>query len=149
MGLDAAHSCLEIPAAQPQQQVQAVATTAAVVLAAALVAEPAARPVIAVPAVAVGAAAGGAGLMAVLQLLRVQARQLDQQAGPLAIGGGQGLVGHPCDPAPSELAGGWSNWRRCSAFIRPTIERRMKEARLSMPSAWASIQSTTGSGSWS
>jgi hypothetical protein len=27
--------------------------------------------------------------MAVLQLLGVQARQLDQQAGPLAIGGGQ------------------------------------------------------------
>ena len=94
VGLDAAGGSRKIPAGQAQQQVHAVAATAAALPAAALVAEPAAGTVIAVPAVAIGAAAGGAGLVPVLQLLRAQAAQLDQQPRPLTGCGLHQITGH-------------------------------------------------------
>jgi hypothetical protein len=94
MGHHSASGGGEIPARHPHQQIHAVAAAAGVVFAAALVAKPAARPVVAVPAVAIGAAAGRAGLMTVLQLLRIQAGQLNQQPRPLAIGSRQGVACH-------------------------------------------------------
>ena len=94
VGLDAAGSGGEVPAGKAQQQIHAAAAATSLLAAAALVAEPAARAVIAVPAVAVGAAAGGARLMAVLQLLRCQSGELDQQPRPLASSSCQHIGGH-------------------------------------------------------
>ena len=84
--LDASCRLSELPAGEPKQKVQTVAATTGMVLAAALVAVPATRAVIPIPAVAIVSAAGGAGLMAILELLRAESRELDQQPGPLALG---------------------------------------------------------------
>jgi hypothetical protein len=75
VGLNAAGGFRKIPAGEANQQIHAVTAAAGSLLAAALIAEPAAGAVITIPAVAIGAAAGRAGLVAVLQLLRRQAGQ--------------------------------------------------------------------------
>ena len=78
MGLNAVCGRDEIPAGEAKQELHAITAAARAVLTAALVAIPTAGAVIAVPAVAIGATAGGTGLMAVLQLFRRQAAELDQ-----------------------------------------------------------------------
>jgi hypothetical protein len=76
---------LELPASDAHQQVHAVAAATHVVLAAALIAEPAARAVVLVPPVAIPTAARRAGLVAIGELIRRQAAKLHQQPRPAAV----------------------------------------------------------------
>ena len=82
------------PALPAQQQVDAGASAAALVLAAALVAEPGATAVLVVKAVAIRPAAERAGLMAIAELLAAQSRQGSQDLRPAAPGRSNGIRGH-------------------------------------------------------
>lgn len=59
----------EGPPTHAHEQVEAIATTALVILAAALITEPGAIALVIVPAVTVGSTTGGAGLMTIGQLV--------------------------------------------------------------------------------
>ena len=86
MLLDAAGGGGEVPAGNAHEQVDAGAGAAHVILAAALIAEPAAFVVVAVPAVAIGATAGGTWLVLIGELIRREATKGLQDLRP-ATGG--------------------------------------------------------------
>ena len=74
------------PAPQPHQQIDARASAAELVLAAALVAKPGAAALAVIKAVAIPAAAGRTSLMAVAELGRLQAGQSPEDGAPAALG---------------------------------------------------------------
>ena len=75
-----------LPAGDAHQQIHPVAATAGAILAAALVAEPAAGAVAVIEPVAIGAAAAWTGLVLVGELVSGQASKLRQQVRPPAVG---------------------------------------------------------------
>ena len=97
MLLNAAAGLLEVPAGYASEQVHAGAGTTSVILAAALVAVPAARSVVTIPAVAVFPAAGWTGLVFVGELLSREMAKRSQQLRPPARSGVNGS-GHQLKP---------------------------------------------------
>ena len=144
------------PVPQPHQQVDARASAAELVLAAALVAKPGAAALQVVKAVAIPAAAQRAGLVAAIELGRLQAAQGSEQVAPAAqsrrdpvgcheVSSVQRLVWTESQAAPgraplgpcSAAMAASSTWRSTAERLRAPWRRRC-----SSQASWASVIET-------
>ena len=123
------------PVAQPHQQVDPRAAATELVLTAALVAKPGAAASQVVKAVAIAAAAKRAGLVAAIELGRLQAAQASEQLTPAAqsrcdpvgcheVSSVQRLVWTGCRSAYSAAMAASSTWRSTAERLRAPWRRR-------------------------